>query len=215
MLLDCGTSASSRLRGYGLNPEHLIGVALTHFHPDHASGLAAFIMDEWLLGRHCPLSLCANAHGLDRARQLLDLFGWQTWPEMFPLEFCRAPDETGGLVLQDHELVVRSAPVRHLIPPIAYRVESKASSQAVVFSGDSQPCPELATLAHGADLLFHEATGAEPGHSDAAQAGQAAARGLMLIHCDPGLDRNALCASARSHFNGPVTVAEDGLQVEV
>lgn len=45
-LLDCGTSPASRLRAYGLNPEHLIGVAWTHFHPDHASGAAAFIMDE-------------------------------------------------------------------------------------------------------------------------------------------------------------------------
>lgn len=163
--------------------------------------------------------MCANAHGLERARQLLELFGGQTWQEMLPLEFCRAPDETGGLVLEGCDLVVRSAPVRHPIPAAAYRAEWKAWSHADVFSGDSQPCPELATLARGADLRIHEATGAEPGHSDAAQAGQAAAqaaaRGLMLILEDPGQNRNALCAGVRNQFNGPVKVAEDGLPVEV
>ena len=69
-------------------------------------------------------------------------------------------------------------------------------------------------MAEGADILLHESSGALPGHSSAAQAGQAARRAevgqLYLIHYPTGqfATGNPL-AEARQQFEGPVTLAED------
>ena len=69
-------------------------------------------------------------------------------------------------------------------------------------------------MAAGADILVHEASGALPGHSSAAQAGQAARQAgvgsLVLIHYPTGqFATGDPLAQARRQFDGPVTLAED------
>ena len=51
ILIDCGTNPVVRLHQAGLNPLNITDLIITHFHPDHVSGLAMFLMDSWLLGR--------------------------------------------------------------------------------------------------------------------------------------------------------------------
>ena len=72
----------------------------------------------------------------------------------------------------------------------------------------------MTQLAEGADILVHEASGALPGHSSAAQAGEAARRAeagaLYLIHYPTGKFASGdPVADARKQFEGPVTLAED------
>lgn len=99
----------------------------------------------------------------------------------------------------------------------------------VVVSGDTGPCPRLTEAASGADVLIHEATFSETEgeraidthHSTARQAGEAASsagvKHLVLTHISNRYADNveALADEARSAYGGKVTVAEDGMVLDV
>jgi ribonuclease Z len=71
-------------------------------------------------------------------------------------------------------------------------------------------------LAAKADVLIHEATGQFQGHSSASQAGSIAAQAevgsLYLVHYNP--EDEALETQAQKRFSGPVTRAEDFMNIE-
>ena len=45
--LDCAASPYQKLLKAGLNPERLMGIILTHAHPDHIYGLPSLIYHLW------------------------------------------------------------------------------------------------------------------------------------------------------------------------
>jgi len=49
---------------------------VTHFHPDHVSGIPLFLMDMWLRGRKNPLQIYGLPHAIDRLENLMDAFLW-------------------------------------------------------------------------------------------------------------------------------------------
>ncbi|MRR32441.1 MBL fold metallo-hydrolase, partial [bacterium] len=51
ILVDCTGSPIVELQHNGVAPEALTDLILTHFHPDHVSGVPLLLMDLWLLGR--------------------------------------------------------------------------------------------------------------------------------------------------------------------
>ncbi|MGA2819630.1 MAG: MBL fold metallo-hydrolase [Anaerolineales bacterium] len=171
ILFDCGISPLDRFRRFRIDPELIGDVVITHFHPDHAAGLSSFLMGLWLQGRKRPLTVHASPPCLDRVEKLMELFEWRRWSGFYPLRFEALPKAPGQIGFENPEFVVRSAPVRHWIPAQALRIESRTERAVVVYSSDTGPFEELVTLSGGADLLLHEATGLESGHSSAEQAG--------------------------------------------
>ena len=101
--------------------------------------------------------------------------------------------------------------------------------RTVVYTGDTRPCDAVVEAAAGADLLVHDGTfaddladrAAETGHSTAREAGEVAAAAgvdrLALTHVSSRYagDASVLAAEAREAFDGEVTVARDGLEVDV
>jgi ribonuclease Z len=99
----------------------------------------------------------------------------------------------------------------------------------VAISGDTRPTRELTEAARGAHLLVHEATFADEDqeralathHStarEAAEVGRAAGvKHLVLTHLSSRYDKepHRLAAEASTVFPGPLTVAHDGLVVDV
>jgi len=218
VLIDVSANPIVRLHQAGIAPLSATDLILTHFHPDHVSGVPLMLLDSWLLGRKNPLNIYGLPFTLDRVEKMMELYGWQYWPGFFPVNFIRLPEEEMAPVIQSDEFAIFASPVQHMIPNIGLRIEFKRCDQVVAYSCDTEPAQEVIRLAAGADLLIHEATGAEHGHSSAAQAGviarQAEAGKLVLIHFDLDSNGDTLLDQARSTFPGPVELAYDLMEFE-
>ncbi len=219
VLIDCVSNPIQRMRKAGLDYNELTDLILTHFHPDHVSGVPMLLMTMWLLGRRRPLNIYGLHHTLDRIEDLMGFYDWSHWPNFFRIAFYRLPAEEMTLVLEDEEMRIFASSVRHLLPTIGLRVEFPLTGRAMAYSCDTEPCPQVVRLASGADVLIHETAGPTPGHSSASQAGAIArdsgAKKLLLIHYPTGeFDPRPLVNEAKETFPGPVELAEDFMMVE-
>ena len=214
VLIDCPNNPIIRFQKANVDFTRLSDLIVTHFHPDHASGVPQLLMNMWLMGRHASLTIHGLPHTLDRIENLMGLYGWAKWPNFFPVAFHRVPEQAMAPVIECEEFRILAVPVQHFIPTIGLRFEFASSKKVLAYSCDTEPCAQEIKLAEGADILVHESSGALPGHSSAAQAGQAARRAevgqLYLIHYPTGqFATGDLLAEARQQFEGPVTLAED------
>lgn len=214
VLVDCVSNPMVRLEQAGVDFHDLTDIIVTHFHPDHASGLPLLLMDMWLLGRKEPINIYGLPHALDRVETLMGLYNWNEWPNFFPVVFSRLPDSELTTVLDCPDFLIKSSPVHHMIPTIGLRFEFKNSNKTLAYSCDTEPCDEVVRLSEGANVLIHEATGESFGHSSARQAGEAAAKAgvgkLYLIHYLTGkFAKGNLIAEAGETFSGEVKLAKD------
>lgn len=203
LLVDCGGDAIQRYLEAGLSIDALDALILTHEHPDHVSGFPLLVERLWLLGRRRALPVCGIAQALAQAQRLFEAFDTSGWDDMPALDWREVPYEEDAPVFENERWRVTAAPVQHAKPNVGLRVERRPGGSVAAYSCDTEPVPSVARLASGADVLVHEATGAGPGHSSAAQAAEAAAEAdagrLLLVHLPPGLTDADLDA-ARQHF---------------
>ena len=214
VMIDCVSNPVVRLEQAGVDAHDLTDLVLTHFHPDHVSGVPLLLMNMWLMGRQRPLRVYGLHHCLERVEDMMGSYHWENWPEFFQVAFHRLPERERVLVLEKPEFRIFSSPVRHLVPTIGLRLEATTGEGVIAYSCDTEPTPAVVRLASGAGVLFHESSGSSPGHSTAAQAGTIAAQAevgrLMLIHYPADdLDEAALLQQARSTFQGEVGLAQD------
>ena len=211
ILVDCAGNPVVRLDQAGINPLSITDLILTHFHPDHVSGMPLLLMDLWLMGREEPLNIFGLEDVLDRAEKMLDLFDWRDWGSFYPVVFHPLPSDENMTLIDNDGVKVVASPLCHMIPSIGIRVEFQAG--ALCYSSDTAPCDALVRLAQGVDLLIHEATGEGSGHSSPEQAAEiaqrAGARKLVLIHYPPNIDKDEWVAKAKDHFKGEVVIAKD------
>lgn len=219
VLVDCVNNPIRRLQQAGVSFHDITDLILTHFHPDHVSGVPLLLMDMWLQGRRQPLHIYGLHYTLDRMERLMGMYSWADWPDFFPVAFHRLPTSEATPVLECEEFAIQSSPVRHLIPTIGLRFQFKRSRKSLVYSCDTEPCEAIVHLAEGADVLIHEATGESQGHSSAEQAGRVASQAevgkLYLIHYPTGeyTDVNLL-TEARRRYQGEVELATDFMTLE-
>jgi ribonuclease Z len=215
VLIDCGGSSLHKLARFGVAPEEIGAVILTHHHADHMYGLPMLVQGLWLGGREESLPVYGPAQTLDKACQLLALFDLDEREGMFDLEWHPVPVREGRRVLDIQGVQITSTPVIHAgNDTLALRFDNTATQRSIVYSADTEPCSELVRLAAGADLLLHEATGEHPGHSSPAEAAEIAREAgvlqLALIHYPVrGVNLDAWRRRAAG-FPGPVTLARDG-----
>ncbi len=219
VLVDCVSNPILRLEKAGLDFNELTDLIVTHFHPDHVSGVPLLLMDMWLMGRRKPLNVYGLHHTLDRVEDLMGFYGWSEWPDFFPVAFHRLPLKEMTTVLDCPDFRVFASPVHHLLPTIGLRFEFNHTRKVMAYSCDTEPCAEVIRLAEGADVLIHEAAGATRGHSSASQAGdiarQAEAGTLYLIHYPTGkYAKGDPPAEAGQRYQGQVRLAEDFMTLD-
>ena len=247
---DAGRATSLRLCEVGVQPQDLDAVFVTHHHSDHLTGLVDLVFSRWLqspLG-HAPLPIVAPTGPSTRfLERMLD--PWQD-DITIRMEHLDRPDgpaprvigfEAGPIareVWSNNHVRVQARLVHHepVTPAVAYRIETPDG--AVVISGDTIACDEVAELAQGADVLVHEAfrrAAMQPlmqaipqlaniatYHADTPEIGslakRAGVRTLVLTHLIPApqneRDKQGFIDDVRSGgFDGELIVADDRTKV--
>lgn len=220
VLVDCGNNPTIHLSNAGINILNLSDLILTHFHPDHVSGVPSLLMNSWLMGRSTLLNIYGLDHTIDRIENLMEAYDWKKWPNFFPVIFHRFPEAEMLPLLESDEFNIYASSVCHMIPTMGLRFEFLRSGRVLAYSSDTEPCQSVVALSNGADLLIHEATGEGYGHSSSKQAAsiarKAGVKELMLIHFraeEKELEK--ILQDARDEFNGPVSPAVDLLQLDM
>ncbi|MGH2359572.1 MAG: MBL fold metallo-hydrolase [bacterium] len=163
-VVDCGDGVARQLVFAGVPLARLRHIFLTHQHSDHnadygnlmllawASGLATRV-DAWgppPLDRMTKAFFEMNAY--DISTRIADEGRVPLAPLIHAHELTK-----GGLVMQDDNVKVTAALVRHepVVPAFGYRFDGP--DRSIVISGDTAPSDNLIELARSADVLVHEA----------------------------------------------------------
>jgi ribonuclease BN (tRNA processing enzyme) len=211
--IDAGTGTMANLQE-NIALLDVDAVAISHRHFDHFLDIYPFYLSRVFDPDRPPaLPLFAPPgmfeHALQLERQLAQVFTPQVIEP--------------GSRFEAGPFTVRTARMRHQVPTLGMRIESDHGTLA--YSADTGPTEDLVDLARGADLLLAEATwltrqeGWDFIHMTAEEAGEMGRRAeverLVLTHVWPMNDRGAVFEQASEAFGASVTLAEEGLRVDV
>jgi ribonuclease BN (tRNA processing enzyme) len=220
--LDCGAGTVHAMSRYGLPWETLTHQFVTHFHIDHAGELAALLF-AFKYGRATrraePLTL-AGPKGLEFL--LMGLVGqWRL--KLLEQEFPLTIEELdpGGALDLGGGARLRVAKTPHTPESLAVRVE--ANGRAIGYTGDTSPSDDLVTFFDGADALVCETSFVDDARGTAhmtaddvaSLASRAGVAHLVATHCYFDPDAERLADRLARTFAGRITVARDGMEIEV
>ena len=240
-LIDTPNGVAGQLAKAGVLLSNLRQIFISHNHSDHVIDAGTLVVLAWGAGLNSPVEL----HGPPPLKEIIrDSLAASRFDiatrmreegriDLAPLVHV-SERSTGGVVYRDEHVRVTSALVDHYTvkPAFAYRFDT--ASRSIVLSGDTTYCPRLIELAHGADLLIHEAMYL-PGidqlagenapklrehllksHSTTEQVGQVAAEAgvkkLVLSHlvpATPSITDEMWLEGVRKHFAGEAIVGRD------
>lgn len=156
LLLDCGASSLIAMRRFGVDPQAIDTVILSHLHGDHFGGVPFLILDGQFKRRTRPL-LVAGPPGVEkRVREAMEVFfpGSTRIERKFETRFVELADrvavEVGPVHVTGYEVSHASG-----APPFALRIAGEG--KIVTYSGDTEWTESLVDAARGADLFIAEA----------------------------------------------------------
>jgi ribonuclease BN (tRNA processing enzyme) len=249
IVVDCGLGVTRGIVDAGVSLKALDAVFVTHLHSDHVIELGPLLHTAWTTGLATPVKVYGPA-GTDHY--------WQRFCHAMEFDIeTRIADEgrpdirdlvelaefSEGAVSEGGELRVTALRVDH--PPVTecFALRFEHSGRSIVFSADTAYFAPLAELAHGADVLVHEAmleegidrlvartgNGARlrehlyASHTLAADAGRIAVTAgvghLVLNHLipadDPEIADSHWVAAVRKSWQGKLTIGRDGLVIPI
>jgi ribonuclease BN (tRNA processing enzyme) len=157
VLIDCGASSMVALRKWGVDPNAIDAIFITHLHGDHFGGLPFLILDAQLVSRRTRPLAIAGPPGLDdRLTQAMEVFfpGSSTIERKFKLEVIELQPDVPATVGAVSVLPMK---VKHPCgaPPFAVRLTIDGKS--VAYTGDTEWTEALIPVAQDADLFIAEA----------------------------------------------------------
>ena len=218
ILVDCPGNPFVRLDQVNIEPNSIEDLIITHFHPDHVSGLPLLLIDMWLTGRTSPLTIHGLPEVLEKCKKMMGLYGWKDWQDLYPVTFQEIDDGAEiSTLIENEDVRLQAVSVCHLIPSIGIKAVFREGS--ICYSGDTAPCNAVIELARDCDILIHEATGDHEGHTTSSEAGKiaqaAAVKNLFLIHFPVEIDTQRMIEDAKEHFSGEVFIAEDLMAINI
>lgn len=219
LLVDLGEGAFTNLKK-AADPADINTILLTHFHSDHTSSLANFMLYRRLLVKHgifksVPQLNIIGPKGLTYFLKTLDIL----FPTLNDAPFKVVTKELENSFLMVPGFRIKSRVVKHE-NTIAYRIEAEGKS--IVFSGDTAYCEDIISLANETDLLVLECSLPDSlptsNHLTVSQAAsiakQANVKSLLLTHFYPQVEKEPIEKIVRNIYSGDIKIASDLMVVE-
>lgn len=217
IVLDLGSGALGALQRH-LAPDDLDAVLLTHLHPDHCVDLCGlYVTRRYRPAGPLPSRLAVHGPSGTAHRLQLMYHGLEAGGMEAQFTFSTVRDATP---IDIGPFTVTPYAVRHPVEAFGYRVE--AGGAVLAYTGDTDDCPNLSPLLHGADLALLDSafidgrddavTGIHLSGSRAATAARRAGgvKRLMLTHIPAWNDPEVCRAQAAQVWSGEVELAAAG-----
>jgi ribonuclease BN (tRNA processing enzyme) len=224
LVFDSGPGTMRRLLRAGLTIKDVSHLFYSHFHPDHTGEFV-----PWLFATKYP-----ETYGRREAFTIIAAKGFGTFYENLKIAYGHWIELEPGILTvveldnrgSDHldcgTFDVDSLPMNHTDQSLAYRITT-TDGASVVYSGDTDACNNLVTLAKDADILICESALPDAmkvtGHLTPSLAGDMATRAnvkkLVLTHFYPECDAVDISAQCRRTYKGPLVLAEDLMEISV
>ena len=156
LLVDCGASSLVAMRRFGVDPQSVDTVVLSHLHGDHFGGVPFLVLDGQFKRRTQPLTIAGPPGVEARVTAAMEILfpGSSTVERKFAVRFVELRDRTpvalGAFTVTPFEVVHASG-----APPYALRVA--AGGKVVTYSGDTEWTDALLEAVREADLFIAEA----------------------------------------------------------
>lgn len=156
-LVDCGATVMTAMRRYGVDPDTVDLILISHLHGDHFAGIPFFILDAQLVSKRTKPLVIAGPVGIrSQLTALLEAMfpGASTVQRKFAVEVVElapaSPVHLPGLTVTPYRAEHMSA-----FDALALRIE--CDGRILAYTGDSEWTPALAQACQGADLVVAEA----------------------------------------------------------
>ncbi|CAO4165113.1 MBL fold metallo-hydrolase [Methylorubrum populi] len=212
-LIDCGASALIAIRRFGVEPNRIRTVFLTHLHGDHFGGLPWLILDGQLVsGREAALTLVGPTGTAERLQAAMEVLfpGSSTAERRFKVEVVEM--EAGPSIAVEGVTATAFA-VRHPSGAPSHALRLECDGRVLSYTGDTEWVEALIEAGRGADLMIAEGYTLERPvkfHLDWAtlkrRLPEIGPKRLMLTHMSPEMI---------AHTPDGYIAAEDGLVIDL
>jgi ribonuclease BN (tRNA processing enzyme) len=155
-LIDCGASSLVAIRKFGVDPNRIQAVFLTHLHGDHFGGLPFLILDAQLVSRRAtPLTIAGPPGTRERLSAAMEVLfpGSSRIERQFAVDIVELEAEKPQDVLG---ITVTPYTVKHPSGAPSFALRLEADGKVVCYSGDTEWVDALIPAARGADLFLVE-----------------------------------------------------------
>ena len=155
-LVDCGASSMIAMRRFGVDPNAIDMILLTHLHGDHFGGIPFFLLDAQLISKRTQSLVIGGPPGTKkRVAEAMEVMfpGSSVIHQKFPVEFVELDLERPHAF---GEITVTPYLVQHPsgAPPLALRIACEG--KIITYLGDTEWTDTLVPAAQDADLVIAE-----------------------------------------------------------
>lgn len=155
-LIDCGASSLIAIRRFGVDPNRIRSVFLTHLHGDHFGGLPWLILDGQLVsGRTRPLTVVGPPGTAERLPAAMEVLfpGSSTAERRFAVEVVEIE---AGRPIEVAGVSVTAFTMRHPSGAPAHALRIESAGRVVSYTGDTEWVEDIVAAGRGADLMIAE-----------------------------------------------------------
>jgi len=216
-LLDCGPGIWRALGINNIKNLQIKYIALSHFHVDHVSDLAPFLLERYLLAEKDDIDLkLIGPNGLKEwFKDFSKLFG--EWIQTIPIEIIEIQSK-----YKIDKYNIQVLLTGHTANSICYRIEDY-KGKTIFYSGDTGENENIKNLSKGVDLAIFEASNTSETkikeHLTPQIAAQIAKKSnvkkLLLTHFYPEVYESNSLNEVKKIFKNEIVFAEDNMALKI